>query len=98
MLTMLIDTREPPPPPPVLADVAMVDFDDDPPPPRRRRHWELSDWRGVLYLAAGVLLALISSLLPPLPAYVVILGACVLIGHGLGGVVRNTPGLKDHRQ
>lgn len=83
---MLIDTREPQPPPP------------QPSEPRPRRTWRLSVARPVLLLAGGLALILISGAFSPVPAYVLIVSACILIGRAAGALVLNPPGLRDHRQ
>jgi hypothetical protein len=84
---MLVSSHDPPPPPPPESSG-----------PGRRRSWHLGEFRRLWLLPAGLGVALLSSVFSPIPAYALILVACVLIGRGLGGVVRNTPGLKDYRQ
>jgi hypothetical protein len=94
---MLIDTRRPPPP-------------DIPPPnaPRGHGRWATlahraslllrnGGWGGLLYLA-GLVLIIVSSTLAPVPGYVVLVGVCLLLGLGLGGLTGDPSGLKDHRQ
>lgn len=46
----------------------------------------------------GLGLIVVSGLLPPAVGYVVILGACVLLGAALGAHGGNPGGLRDHRQ
>ena len=67
-------------------------------PPTGGRTWQLGEWSGLLFVVAGLVLVLLSSLFLPLPAYVVILAACALIGRGLGEIGRIAPGLRDYRQ
>jgi hypothetical protein len=54
--------------------------------------------RPAILLVLGLALALLSSAFPPIPAYGLLLAACVCIGRGLGGVTRSTSGLSDYRQ
>jgi hypothetical protein len=35
---------------------------------------------------------------PPFPAYILLVGACVLIVRGLGRIVGDAPGPRDYRQ
>jgi len=51
----------------------------------------------LLYLA-GVVLVILSGALAPVPGYVVLLGVCLFLGLGLGALVRDPSGLKDHHQ
>jgi hypothetical protein len=47
----------------------------------------------------GLVLVLASGLLPSAVGYVLILGACVLLGSELGAAIPCNPsGLRDHRQ
>ena len=80
---MLIDTREPP---------------DEPRQAIPRRGWRLRAPPPLILLATGLGLALLSGAFSPVPAYLLIVTACVFIGRGLATIVRNTPGLKDYRQ
>lgn len=54
--------------------------------------------RGVLVYFIGLALILISGALAPIPGYILILGVCLFIGVGLGALVRDPSGLRDHRQ
>jgi hypothetical protein len=83
MVLMLIDTRRDPPPPSE---------------PDRHRHWSFDDWRRFTSLGWGIVLVLLSSVFPPLPAYILLVGACVLIVRGLERIVGDAPGLRDYRQ
>jgi hypothetical protein len=90
-------TREP------LARSAAAMHTDEPdaslrsPNPTEHAAWGPLGWRAVLlFLAAGLVLTLLSGTLGPVAGYVLIIGACALIGHGLGIPVQT--GLKDHRQ
>jgi hypothetical protein len=47
---------------------------------------------------AGLGLIVVSGLLPSAVGYVVILGACVLLGTVFGGHGGDPSGLRDHRQ
>lgn len=49
-------------------------------------------------LCVGVVLMVLSAVFPPFPAYILILGACVMFVRGLTRVVQNTPGLRDYHQ
>ena len=80
---MLIDTRRDPPPPPE---------------PGRRRRWSFEGWRRFIALGWGIILVVLSSLFPPFPAYILLVGALVLIVRGLGQIVGNAPGLRDYHQ
>jgi hypothetical protein len=80
---MLIDTRREPPPP--------TDPDGS-------RHWRWDGWRWFMPLCVGVVLMVLSAVFPPFPAYILILGACVMFVRGLTRVVQNTPGLRDYHQ
>jgi hypothetical protein len=80
---MLIDTRREPPPPPNPDDSG---------------RWHFDGWRWLVPLVIGAVLMVLSSFFPPLPAYILILGACVLFVRGLGRTVRSTPGLRDYHQ
>jgi hypothetical protein len=79
---MLIDTRREPPPP----------------EPNRRRRWHFDGWRWLIPLCVGLGLILLSGLFPPFPAYILILGACVMIVRGLARIVDDSDGLRDYRQ
>ncbi len=84
VVLMLIDTHEPSLPPPQ---------------PTPGGTWHPSGLRPVLFVAAGLGLALVSGMFLPVPAYVLILAACVLIARGLGATVRGNPSsLNDFRQ
>jgi hypothetical protein len=52
----------------------------------------------VLAWLAGLGLVVLSGVLPAAAGYVVILGACVLIGVVLGAYGGDPSGLKNHRQ
>jgi hypothetical protein len=45
-----------------------------------------------------VVLILLSSLFPPFPAYILIVGALVMIVRGLSRIVGNSQGLRDYHQ
>lgn len=62
--------------------------------PGHRFKWR---WLIVAWLV-GLGLIVVSGLLPPAAGYVVILGACVLLGAALGAHGGNSRGLRDHRQ
>ena len=71
---------------------------DPEPDPERRRRWPRGvSWPAVL-LAIGVVLLTVSAAVPPLPAWVMIIGACGCIGRGLLALVPESRGLRDHRQ
>jgi hypothetical protein len=63
--------------------------------PRRRKRTGL---RPVLLLLEGLVLLLLSGVFPPLPGYILILGACVCIGRAPLALVPSSRGLQDHRQ
>jgi hypothetical protein len=46
----------------------------------------------------GVGLIVVTGALAPVPSYVLILGVCLFLGLGLGALVRDTSGLRDHHQ
>jgi hypothetical protein len=52
----------------------------------------------ILAWLAGLGLVVVSGLLPAVVGYVVLLGACVLIGSVLGAYGGDPSGLRDHRQ
>jgi hypothetical protein len=54
--------------------------------------------RGVLLYALGLALTVLSGALSPIPGYVLILAVCLSLGLGLGALVRDPSGLRDHRQ
>jgi hypothetical protein len=63
-----------------------------------KRSWQ---WRGlwvILILALGLGLILVSGLIPPVAGYILIVGVCAFLGLALGALIRNPPGLRDHRQ
>jgi hypothetical protein len=80
---MLIDTRREPPPEP---------------DPHRPGHWHFRGWRWLAPICLSVILFVASSAFPPFPAYILIVGACVMLVRGLGRMVGNTPGLRDYHQ
>jgi hypothetical protein len=80
---MLIDTRRDPPPPSE---------------PDRERPRRFDAWRGFTSLGCGIALVVLSSVFPPFPAYILLVGACVLIVRGLGRIIGDAPGLRDYRQ
>jgi hypothetical protein len=51
-----------------------------------------------LVLMVGLGLVAIAGALPPTIGYVTLIGACLLLGWGLPKPVRNTIGLRQHRQ
>jgi len=54
----------------------------------------------LVLMATGLGLTLLSSAFATLPAYVLILSACALVGHGSNRLFRSLPiqGLRGHRQ
>jgi hypothetical protein len=79
---MLIDTRDRWEPPP-------------PEPGRPERSWPV---RPALLVLTGIAVLVASGALPPLPAYGLILVACVLIGRGFATLLPYSSGMKQHRQ
>ena len=67
----------------------------EPPPDRAPRSWPV---RALLLIAGGIVLFALSFVFPPLPAYILLLGACVMIGRGLVRLVPMSSGLKQYRQ
>jgi hypothetical protein len=51
-----------------------------------------------MLVVEGVALLLASAAVPPLPAWIMMIGACGCIGRGLVGLVPESRGLRDHRQ
>jgi hypothetical protein len=54
--------------------------------------------RPILASLVGLVLIVVSGLLPPSVGYLVILAACVLLGAVLGGHGGDPSGLRQHRQ
>jgi hypothetical protein len=52
----------------------------------------------ILASLVGLVLIVVSGLLPPSTGYVVILGACVFLGAALGAHGGDPSGLRHHRQ
>jgi MFS family permease len=52
---------------------------------------------GLLYVVGLVLIAL-SSALAAVPGYILILGVCIMLGLGLGAVIPDPSGLRNHHQ
>ena len=76
----------------------LIDTHDQHPPeePRRAgREWPV---RALLLIFEGVVLIVLSGAFPPFPAYILLMGACVLVARGFAKLVPMTSGLKDHRQ
>jgi hypothetical protein len=67
------------------------------PPPRRRPDRQLPV-RALLLIFEAVVLFVVSFAFPPFPAYILLMGACVLAGRGFSKLIPSTFGLKDHRQ
>jgi hypothetical protein len=80
---MLIDTRREPPPPPE---------------PNQPPRWHFDGWRWLTPLCVGLVLLVSSSLFPPFPAYILIVGALVMIVRGLSRIVGSSQGLRDYHQ
>jgi hypothetical protein len=85
---------------PRLRDHARPPNDVPPPASANAKSRELGTGqvpvRRVLFCALGLGLALLAGALAPVPAYVVILAACVFIGRGFG--MPDTTGLRHHHQ
>jgi hypothetical protein len=81
----------------VPIDTHEYSLEPEPPAPRRRRGW-IGGLRPLLLLIEGLGLLLLSGAFPPLPGYIMILGACVCIGRVPLALVSNSRGLQDHRQ
>jgi uncharacterized RDD family membrane protein YckC len=76
----------------------LIDTHDqpEPPPPRRPgREWPV---RALVLILEAVILFVLSFAFPPFPAYILVMGACVLGGRGFAKLLPSTFGLKDHRQ
>jgi hypothetical protein len=54
--------------------------------------------RAILLWAGGVLLILLSGAFAPVPGYVLIIAVCLVLGWGLGRLVPDASGLRDHHQ
>jgi hypothetical protein len=65
-----------------------------PPPhgPRRR------NLRPLVPIAIAVVLLIVSALVPPLPAYALILAAGALVARAVGKLIPSVNGLEDYRQ
>jgi hypothetical protein len=61
-------------------------------PTRPKWQWLVLAW------LFGLGLVVVSGLFPPAVGYVVILGACVVLGSVLGARTGEASGLRDHRQ
>ena len=80
---MLIDTRREPPPSPE---------------PDRSRGWHFDGWRWLTPLCIGLVLIGLSSLFPPLPAYILLIGSLLMIGRGVSRMGGTFQGLRDYHQ
>jgi hypothetical protein len=83
-----------------MLGLMLIDTRDDRPPPpppgRPERSWPV---RPALLVVAGIFVLVISSAFSPLPAYGLMIVACVLIGRGFATLLPTSSfGLKDHRQ
>ena len=67
----------------------------EPPPDRAPRQWPV---RALLLIAEAIVMFALSFAFPPLPAYILLLGSCVLFGRGLSRLVPTSNGLKNYRQ
>jgi hypothetical protein len=79
---MLIDTRREPPPP----------------EPNQPRRWHFDGWRWLAPLCIGIVLIAVSSLFPPFPAYILIVGSVVMIVRGVSRMGGSAQGLRDYHQ
>jgi hypothetical protein len=76
----------------------LIDTHDQQPPeqpPRAPREWPV---RALLLIFEGVLLLVLSNVFPPFPAYILLMGALVLIVRGFTRLVPLTSGLKHYKQ
>ena len=74
----------------------LVDTRDRRPEPRPEP-WR-PNLRPLLPLAVAVVLLVVAALVPPLPSYLLILGAIVLISRTISRLLPPLDGLKDYRQ
>jgi hypothetical protein len=80
----------------VPIDTHEYSLEPEPPAPRRRG-W-MARLRPLVLLTEGLGLLLLSGALPPLPGYILIVGACVCIGRAPLALVSSSRGLQDHHQ
>jgi hypothetical protein len=82
-------------------DTHEYSLESEPPDLRERRHPRRGRGQGfwpLMLVVEGVALLLASAAVPPLPAWIMMIGACGCIGRGLVGLVPESRGLRDHRQ
>jgi hypothetical protein len=79
----------------VLMLIDTHDQPEPPPHPRPGRDWPV---RALVLIFEAVVLFVLSFAFPPFPAYILLMGACILGGRGFAKLLPSTFGLKDHRQ
>jgi hypothetical protein len=75
----------------------LIDTRDRRPPPPRPEPWR-PNLRPLLPLALAVVLLVVAGLVPPLPSYLLILGAIALISRTISKLLPPLDGLRDYRQ
>jgi len=75
----------------------LIDTRDRRPPPPRREPWR-PNLRPLVPLALAVVLLVVAALVPPLPSYLLILGAIVVICRTIAKLLPPLDGLRDYRQ
>jgi hypothetical protein len=76
----------------------LIDTHDQQPPekpPRAGREWPV---RALLLIVEGIVLIVLSGAFPPFPAYILLIGACVLIARGFAKLLPMSSGLKQYKQ
>jgi hypothetical protein len=76
----------------------LIDTHDQQPPEQPRRDGREWPVRALLLIFEGVLLIVLSNLFPPFPAYILLIGALVLVVRGFTKLVPLTSGLKHYKQ
>jgi Flp pilus assembly protein TadB len=76
----------------------LIDTNDQQPPEKPRRAGREWPVRALLLIFEGVFLLVLSTVFPPFPAYILLMGALVLVVRGFARLVPMTSGLKHYKQ
>jgi hypothetical protein len=74
-----------------------IDTREQRPLPPLHEPWR-PNLRPLVQIAIAVILLVVSPLVPPLPSYVLILGAAALIARTVAKLLPSSNGLEDYRQ